>query len=397
MGIISKICKMRKRDYIALLKIVITCIPGKIYGRMHNNIWLISERETDARDNGYWLFRYVRINHPEIEVYYPINTSCDDYNKIKEFGNVIEFGSLKHHFLFWACKKNISAHIGNGMPNGPICFNLSMWGLYSCKNIFLQHGITCNNAEFLYADNTNVDLFISAAAREYNYIVSKFGYKKEQVALTGFCRYDNLNNICKKENQILIMPTWRYWLYPENPENKKNDEEFMKSTYYNEYQSLLDDDEFIDFVEENELKVVFYVHHDLQQFSHLFHSKTNSIIIGSEQCYDVQNLLKESAVLITDYSSIFFDFAYMKKPLAYFQFDKEEYRQKQYNEGYFSYDKDGFGPLYMKKRDVVKWLIESYTGGRFINSERYIERIENFYAYSDNKNTQRVYEAIMRF
>ena len=60
------------------------------------------------------------------------------------------------------------------------------------------------------------------------------------------------------------------------------------------------------------------------------------IKIASTEEYDVQTVLKESAYLITDYSSISFDFAYMKKPLCYFQFDYAEFREKHYPEGYFS-------------------------------------------------------------
>ena len=38
-----------------------------------------------------------------------------------------------------------------------------------------------------------------------------------------------------------------------------------------------------------------------------------------------QELLARSSLFITDYSNMFFDFAYIKKPLIYVQFDKEEY------------------------------------------------------------------------
>ena len=55
---------------------------------------------------------------------------------------------------------------------------------------------------------------------------------------------------------------------------------------------------------------------------------------------DIQNLLKDSALMITDYSSVFMDFAYMEKPEIYFQFDEDQFRSTHYAKGYFDYKKD---------------------------------------------------------
>ena len=41
--------------------------------------------------------------------------------------------------------------------------------------------------------------------------------------------------------------------------------------------------------------------------------------------------------MITDYSSVFFDFSYMRKPVIFYQFDEKKFRKAQYAEGYFSY------------------------------------------------------------
>ena len=38
----------------------------------YRNLWLISERGNDAGDNGYWLYRYLKENHTEINCAYVI-------------------------------------------------------------------------------------------------------------------------------------------------------------------------------------------------------------------------------------------------------------------------------------------------------------------------------------
>ena len=45
-------------------------------------------------------------------------------------------------------------------------------------------------------------------------------------------------------------------------------------------------------------------------------------------------------MLITDYSSIFFDFGYLNKPVIYSHFDYNEYRANHFRKGYFDYIKN---------------------------------------------------------
>ena len=65
--------------------------------------------------------------------------------------------------------------------------------------------------------------------------------------------------------------------------------------------------------------------------------------------YDVQDLLKRSKILITDYSSVFYDFAYMKKEVIYYQFDYNDFFKKHYEIGNFNFEKNGFGPIFPLK------------------------------------------------
>ena len=46
-------------------------------------LWLICERPTDARDNGYVLFKWIRENHPEKKILYAIKRKSKDYNNVK--------------------------------------------------------------------------------------------------------------------------------------------------------------------------------------------------------------------------------------------------------------------------------------------------------------------------
>ena len=128
MKILIKIIKFIKRKFLAFLETVkyyILYIPAIIkYGR--RDIYLISERGTDARDNGFWFYKYLRERHSDLEVYYVIDKQSADYSKVAAYGNIVQHKSLKHYLLFIAARYKISTHIMGFAPNTPFytAFNL---------------------------------------------------------------------------------------------------------------------------------------------------------------------------------------------------------------------------------------------------------------------------------
>lgn len=79
----------------------------------YKDAWLICERGTEARDNGYWMFKYIREKHPEQKVYYIINKKNKiDYEKVKKLGEVIEYNSFQHKIALILSNVYISTHIG---------------------------------------------------------------------------------------------------------------------------------------------------------------------------------------------------------------------------------------------------------------------------------------------
>lgn len=118
----------------------------------------------------------------------------------------------------------------------------------------------------------------------------------------------------------------------------------------------------------------------------------NSIFTVKEKC-NQQEILAESSLLITDYSSIFFDFGYMLKPTIFIQFDYDEYRNNQYPKGYFDYEKDGFGPICNGIQCTIKEIISNIENKCELK-KIYFKRIKRFFKYFDNANSYRTYAAI---
>ena len=112
---------------------------------------------------------------------------------------------------------------------------------------------------------------------------------------------------------------------------------------------------------------------------------------------DYQKEFTSSSLLVTDYSSVFFDFAFLKKPVVYSQFDKEQFfsGEHSYTKGYFSYEDNGFGPVCYDLDTTVQEMIKVIEND-CKNSETYIKRIEDFYEYFDDNSCKRVYEHIRK-
>ena len=138
---------------------------------------------------------------------------------------------------------------------------------------------------------------------------------------------------------------------------------------------------------------VFYPHRDMQQFLDDFSIGSDRIIRASWPEADVQTLLKESVCLITDFSSIAMDFAYMKKRLMYYQFDVDDFRRGQYAEGYFSYEQDGFGKVCYTQEEVLREL-ETAVREHFVNPAVYVQRHDTFFDLCDANNCERTYRAV---
>jgi len=391
---IKRIKYVKLKDVFSVIPFLIAILPSRVFKNKRPNLWLICEDENEARDNAYWFFKYTREKHPETDIVYAINRKSPDYQKIYKLGEVIQYGSLLHWIYYLSASKLISSQKG-GKPNAALCYLLEIYGLIKNKRIYLKHGICINDLKWQYYEVTKYSLFVCAARKEYDFVKTNFHYPDSVVKLLGLCRYDNLNKENTKKNQILIMPTWRDWIArPVKQSNKYDDiSEFTKTEYFKCWNSLLNNTELHNSLAENDLTVIFFPHRNMQKYLFDFTVKTERIIIANWQDYDVQTLLNESIFLITDYSSISMDFAYMYKPLVYYQFDQEKYRTAQYQEGYFSYHNNGFGEVITNELELITVTL-SYIKSNFAMKDIYSSRVSEFFCFTDRNNCKRNFEAV---
>ena len=121
----------------------------------------------------------------------------------------------------------------------------------------------------------------------------------------------------------------------------------------------------------------------------------NDVFSVNKGYIDYNMVFAQSALMVTDYSSVLFDFAYLRKPVVYSQFDRDEFFEEQiYNEGYFSYEENGFGRVCYDYEATVDEIIRIINNG-CKNDGKYIERVNSFFEFSDSNNCERIYAALL--
>lgn len=362
-------------------------------------IWLISDRINKADDNGEAFFRYMQENHRrQIKSYFVLSKTSSDYRRIKKIGAVADNLSWKHKMLFLLSDYTISAQADAITANPFLGYGDGVKDILSQERfIFLQHGVTKDDISgWINRYNKNFYGLVACAHLEYDsFLRGAYYYDESRVWLTGFPRFDRRYR--DERRRITIMPTWRMYLLGAADQSTSFRElrsGFEKSAFFEFYQALLSDERLLDSAKKNEYHVCFFPHPNMQRHLSKFSIDPRIEVLDINTKYN--DVYAQSDLVVTDYSSAVFDFAYLRKPIIYCQFDAEEFfaGEHVYTRGYFDYERDGFGEVEYDLESTVDRIIEYMENGCQLK-DQYRQRIDGFFAFNDQNNCQRVYEKIM--
>ncbi|MBE5106875.1 glycosyltransferase [Bacillus thuringiensis] len=293
------------------LKLMLATLTEELSGYFFNNkeIWLIGEKTGDTcNDNGYAFFKYCRENYPDKKIYYVIQKEARDYQKVKKLGNVIDFYSLKHLYYSMNAKSILST------DNVNIILPSNIRPLRKAQRVFIQHGIiNFKRVENVYHNKNDIaDKFLVASKVEKEIIGKHYGFNPGDILPTGLLRTQYLQNKVEEHN-ILLTFTWRNHI--------KTAEHFLKSNYYKRIESLINNKSLNQLLENNNVKLNVLLHPRMVEYADLFEVNNANVKFLKFNEIDVKNVIESSSMIITDYSSILFDFVYLKKPIIMYGFD----------------------------------------------------------------------------
>ena len=362
----------------------------------NKHIWLVYEKYCiAAQDNGFYFFQYCMENLPEKRrknIFFVLDRNSAQWNLTQKYaGNVIPFMSFRHMLylllanIYVASDSRNHAYAWQPKPN-VISREINKHDIY-----FLQHGVLAlKRVENLFGKNgsSSMTYFTASSEFEKNIIVNEFGYTPEQVPVTGLCRWDMLeDHSAKCQKQILVMPTWRSWLEDQSAEV------FCSSQYFRHYSDLLADKNLQDFLREQDMKLIFYIHPKLREYLVNFHSESQNIELIPFGKIPLNQILMDCSMLITDYSSVSWDIYYMEKPILFYQFDLKEYNET--NGSYIDMEKELYGERCTTKEELIR-LIREYTADNFQEKPQYAAMRKDYFAYRDHENCKRTCDFILQ-
>lgn len=352
--------------------------------RPFTRVWLIGEVPYKAQDNGFQLFRYLRRTHPGRRAYYVIDAGSPDRARVAEFGNVVDRFSREHIRATFQASRLIGSHHAEYLLASRDR-RAARWA--RGVRVFLQHGPTASkNVVPNYGRQGTAERpterFLVTSELEKRIIVEDYGYRPHQVSVTGFARFDQLfAGDVEREPVVLVMPTWRDGLMLEDV--------FLASDYYANWHGFLQSPALHDLLDRSGLRVKLVLHPNMRKYADHFESPLVDLVRQEE--VDVQHLLKSSAVLITDFSSVSWDFSYLRRPVLFFQFDRTDLVGKR--APHIDFDTMLPGPILDTPDRLVAALTEVADRGLTMLDEHYA-RARAFLTYDDRNSCARIDEVV---
>ncbi|EQA5719224.1 CDP-glycerol glycerophosphotransferase family protein [Cronobacter dublinensis] len=362
----------------------------------YHQAWIFMDRDTQADDNAEHLYRYVRDNYPQQNIFFALQKRSHDWPRLEQEGfRLLEFGSREHKLALGSCSKVISSHANRYVTNylGPKM-------LAGKHYVFLQHGITKDDISSWLNSKEDINCFVTASPYEYQSVYedrSRYYYTKKEVVLTGFPRHDTLVKNNNSERLIVIMPTWRQTIVGPvigDGEARALNPLFMQTEFAKSWYGVLHSPLLKKYAEQYNFRVAFFPHANIQPYLSDFAVPEYIEVITHAQG-SIQNLFNRAAMMITDYSSVAFELAVQNKPVIYYQFDAKACFSGAhiYSKGYFDYREHGFGPVVETEKALFKEL-NTLLKNNAVPSAKILKRISQTFPYRDGLNCERTYQAI---
>lgn len=359
----------------------------------NKNIWIFGAWFGDKyADNSRYLFEYINQNHPEIRAVW-ITDNLDIINELKNKNyEVYKRYSVKSILLGLRAKYSIfvQTNLADCMAflNNKGTANIQLWHGIPLKKIGLDDSISMTRyninkfKEFFFPFlKIKYSLIISSSLEDKTNFSSSFKGYFDSIVITGYPRNDLLFSEKKSHDFIITyLPTFR---------DSVGDEIDLFSDYNFDVKTW--DKKLLD------LRII------LNTKMHPVNKPKDKILVEFKDCQninfleevDVVEILLNTDILITDYSSVYFDYLLTDNPIIFASFDYEKYITKD-RELYYDYNDVTPGPKCKGWDEVLVWVEKFKNDPTLYSKERKLMK-DRFHQYQDEKNTERVYKEIIKY
>ncbi len=342
-------------------------------------------------DSPKYIYEYIAQNHPEYECVWAIN----DGAKIPYGAKTVKRFSFQYAY-YLAVSKYL---VFNVRP--PLWYRkreeqvfLETWhGTPLKRLVFDQEEVTSASPKYkqqFYRQRKDWDFLVSANPFSTKTFRSCFLYEGEMLEY-GYPRNDILYwpnkdeiaqqlkeklGIPKDKKTILYAPTWR------------DDQHYGSGQYKFE---LALDLKLMKECLQDDYVVLLRTHHYISD--HIDVSGLGDFVINLSSYDDISEIYLISDICITDYSSVFFDYANLKRPILFYTYDFDKYKN-QLRGFYIDMNTEVPGPLLYTSEQVVQ-AIEDIDEITEEYKERYDQFYDRFCCYDDGHASEHVAETML--
>lgn len=371
-------------------------ISGKVIPKDSKMVVFESFLGKQISDNPRAIYEYLKINYPDFKLIWIVEKGL-----IKELEDE-NIKLVKRFSLKWLLYMNRSKYwVSNS--------RLPLWITKPKYTIYLQtwHGtplkrlaLDMKEVHMPGTDTINYKKNFLKEANKWDYLISPNSYSteifrrafnyKNKVIESGYPRNDFIINNNNKETElnikkklklpmnkkvILYAPTWR-----DNQFYSKGKYKFDLHMDLQQMKEKLGEDYII----------ILRVHYLVAE--NLDFKNCKGFVLDFSHHEDIRELYLVSDLLITDYSSVFFDYANLRRPTLFYVYDIEDYRDN-LRGFYFDFEQKAPGPLVKTTEEIVNEVLKIERNG-FIPSAKTEEFYRKFCYLEDGQASKRVVEEV---
>src|SRR5699024_1179516 len=379
--------KSRRKMYIFLYQHIFTKLPMK-----KNLVFLESFLGKSYSDNPKYIYEYMINNNKNYKFVWCFRENKNIPGKhiqVKRFS--IRYFYYLARSKYWISNSRLPKYLtkrpGNvylqtwhGTPLKTLVFDIK--DIYSADpNYKLNFYEQSRRWDYLNSPN-QYSTNIFRRAFQYDKEMLEFGYPRNDILYTNnnenYIKELKLKlNIPIDKKVILYAPTWR------------DDQYFSRGNY--KFTLNLELESMQKHLNE-EYVLVLRTHYHISNSIDV--SEYKGFVYDLSQYDDIAELYLISDMLITDYSSVFFDYANLKRPILFYTYDLENYRDK-LRGLYFDLEKEVPGPILMTTEDVIE-AVENIESVKEKYSIKYNEFYNRFCSWDDGMASEKTYNVVFR-
>lgn len=351
----------------------------------------------DYSGNSKAFYEYIKNHHAKYKTYWLVKPN---YHKITESSDFIKKKSILSIYHYLTSKYIVSTHnemVGTSAKNQ---IYISLWHGMPFKKICYLGDVDYIGMEDYPAKR------ICTSEIMRSIISASFHEKANNVYITGQPRNDLLyqeypinniiNNIPHQKKVIYYIPTFR-----ENINNQKySDGEGIKDNNFLRVPdfdiNLLDQ-----FLEDIGYILILKLHPYEEEYFNEIQTLSNNIFnikssVFLENNIDINQILGQSDCLITDYSSVYFDYLILNKPIIFLTPDIQKYKEKRGGFTLEPFENWTPGEKVTSQKELLNELSNLFImkNDKYKDHRATINNIIN--QHQDNNNSRRVYEKFFK-